>query len=532
MGLWGAAFDVPKKDTTKKIVDKVKNPKETKVKTVRDVVKSNAISVEEKVRIITDDVYRILGHYKDNTICIREYNELVNYIQAGNKEKILAIDTETNNSLDPITCKLMGLCLYAPGQKSAYVPVNHVDLHTQELLPNQLTEFQIHQALNLIANDTVCIFHNGKFDYSVIKCTCGYECHIDWDTQVAAKVLDENELSARLKDQYRTKIDPEQEKYDIEHLFQKMEYAVFPPEVFALYAATDSYITYRLYEWQKKQFEIKSNANLYKMFLELEMPLVKVIAELQMEGMGVDQEYAKRLSSKYHKLMDDVDSRIQTELDLLKPTIDQWRLTPEATNHPITRKGKEGKSKSEQLSEPINLGSPTQLAILFYDILKAPQVSKQSPRGTGEDILEELDKKIHSPLLSLILERRGYVKLLSTYIDIIPELAHQWPDGRVRTHFNQYGAATGRLSSSEPLNFQNIPSKNREIRLLFCASTKSNTVYTNNDIFTVHTWEDVETPNGWVKSKDLIAGDTLLVDGNIETIKDIILEGRNIRIYI
>ena len=93
----------------------------------------------EKVSIITTEVYRILGKYKDNTQVIRSYEGLVNYIDAAIKNGVIAIDTETNNSLEPITCKLMGGCIYTPGQKNAYIPVNHVDAN-RNLLPNQLTE--------------------------------------------------------------------------------------------------------------------------------------------------------------------------------------------------------------------------------------------------------------------------------------------------------------------------------------------------------------------------------------------------------
>jgi DNA polymerase-1 len=140
-------------------------------------------------------------------------------------------------------------------------------------------------------------------------------------------------------------------------------------------------------------------------------------------------------------------------------------MTKDANEHPPKAKG-EGlaKSKSEQLDTPVNIASPTQLAILLYDVLGTKVVDKKSPRGTGEDIL----KKIDLPICSLILEHRGLMKLLNTYIDSIPTLVTP-KTGRVHTHFNQYGAATGRFSSSDPLNLQNIPSHNKEIRLMFKA---------------------------------------------------------------
>jgi DNA polymerase-1 len=106
------------------------------------------------------------------------------------------------------------------------------------------------------------------------------------------------------------------------------------------------------------------------------------------------------------------------------------------------------------LSNPINLASPAQLAILFYDILGAPVVSKKSPRGTGEDELTAiLEKRPELKLCELILKRRGIVKLITTYIDVIPALVKHWPDGRIRFHLNALGTDTGRYSSGGKLKF-------------------------------------------------------------------------------
>lgn len=384
--------------------------------------------------------------------------------------KDIAIDTETNNSLDPVTCKLMGPCIYTPGQKWAYIPINHVNKDTRERLAWQLTEGDIKREFDRLLGNCFCISHNGKFDYEVLKCTTNFIMPIDWDTLIGAKCLDENERSYKLKDQYREKIDPTVDKYSIDELFEDIEYAIVEPEVFALYAATDSYLTYTLCEYQRKEFMKPINDGVYHLFKNLEMPLVQVIAEMELAGMEVDQEYGRLLSAKYHNNLDKIDQQIHAELEALKPQIDEWRKTAEANERPKKKTGDgEGKSKSEQLEEEINLASPTQLAILFYDVLKCPQVSKKSPRGTGENELKAIAEKLHLKLCDLILDRREQVKLLTTYIDVIPELAKRWPDGRVHTHFNQYGAATGRLSSSEPLNFQNIPAKNKEIRMLFKA---------------------------------------------------------------
>lgn len=467
--LWGEEFTVtttPKQ--TKKIVDKINKPKKVEIITEK-AIKSKSVPIEEKLKLIYSEVDRILGKYKENTICIRDRDILREYFDKAITNGAIAIDTETNNSLDPITCKLMGPCLYTPGMRNAYIPMHHTDLQGN-LLDNQLTENDFAEELKRLG-DTKIIMHNGKFDYEVIKCTCEIELPIYWDTMIAAKVLDENEKRAGLKYQYIDKIDPSQEKYDIEHLFEGVQYAVVNPEIFALYAATDSFMTYKLYEWQMEQFNQSSNKSLQKVFDEVEMPLVPVLAEMELQGMEVDQDYAARLSLTYHNKLDLIDSKINEELTKLKPTIAEWRKTESANCHPIGKDSNQvKKSKNEQLPDNVNFASATQLSILLYDILKCPQVSTKTPRGTGEEQLEAIYEKTKQPLCKYILERREVVKLLTTYIDVIPELAKRWPDGRVRTHFNQYGAATGRLSSSDPINFQNIPSHEKRIRMLFKAA--------------------------------------------------------------
>lgn len=466
--LWGEEFTVEStKSTVKKISKKINQPK-TPTITIQKQLSSKKLKPEEKLPVIAAEVERILGSYKTNTCVIKDYDTFEAYIDKSIQKGFIAIDTETNNSLDPITCKIMGLCIYTPGEYNAYIPVNHTDLNHIRY-DWQVTEDQIKEQLGRLSN-TKIIMHNGKFDYQVIKCTCGIALDIYWDTMIGAKLLDENEYTAGLKSQYIEKIDPSIEKYDIGHLFEGVEYCIVDPEIFALYAATDAYMTYKLYEWQNNAFQLPKNESLNNLFHNLEMPLVHVLAEMELNGMEVDQDYAKRLSLTYHNQLDKIDSSIKAELDKIKDGIAKWRLTPEANFKPNKKTGEGlGKSKNEQLPEEINLASPTQLAILFYDVLKCPSVSKKSPRGTGEKELEALFEKKQLPLCKLILQRREVVKLLSTYIDVIPELAKRWPDGRVRTHFNQYGAATGRLSSSDPINFQNIPSHEKRIRMLFKA---------------------------------------------------------------
>lgn len=258
--LWGEEFALPKeKEKTKKIIDKISKPKEVK-NTIEKQVKSKKLSLQERLEIITSEVLRVLGKQKDNVLVIKDKQSFHDYISKCIEAGRIDIDTETNNSLDPITCKLMGPCFYAPGLKQCYVPVNHRNPETKERLSWQCTEQDVKEELErVVASKILIVMHNGKFDYQVLKCTCGgIKVVPDWDTMIGAKLLDENERSAGLKQQYIDKIDPEQEKYDIEHLFKNVEYADVDPEIFALYAATDAFLTDALYCWQQKAFHRKT----------------------------------------------------------------------------------------------------------------------------------------------------------------------------------------------------------------------------------------------------------------------------------
>ena len=133
--------------------------------------------------------------------------------------------------------------------------------------------------------------------------------------------------------------------------------------------------------------------------MNVEMPLVKVVKDMELRGIEIDQEYAKRLSEKYHKRVDAYQELITEELEKLKPQIDEWRLSEDATHKEAKGKDKKGKviyssSKSEQLEWPINLESPIQLAILLYDVLKSPVIDKKYPRGTSAEIMSQMPCEI------------------------------------------------------------------------------------------------------------------------------------------
>lgn len=504
-----------KTKTTKVNVDPIKQ------------LKSKKLSLQDRLDIIKTEVLRVLGKQVENTLVIRDIDSLHDYISKAIKNGRIDIDTETNNSLDPITCKLMGPCIYTPGEKQVYIPINHVDLNGNKL-PNQLTELDINNEFQrLIDAKTNIIFHNGKFDYQVIKCTCNIQLPIYWDTMIAAKLLNENE-PAGLKWQYINKIDPSQEKYDIEHLFAGVEYAYVDPDIFALYAATDAMMTDKLYEYQVEQFELSNLQGVYKLFREVEIPNIEVVAEIELAGVTFDTEYAQRLKVKYENILAGIDAEIKTELDSLALKISEWKLTPDATTKPKKKTGDGlGKSKLEQLEDPINLASPTQLAILLYDILKVGIIDKKSPRGTGEEVLSKIDL----PICKLLLKRRGVVKLLDAFILSLPENVNP-ADGRIHCKFNQYGADTGRFSCSNP-NLQQIPSHNKELRLLFKAATVENTVEINdNNYYEISYLDEVLTTNGWKPVKDLQIGDVICGDDSKDVVNKIEVRDKVYLLYI
>jgi DNA polymerase-1 len=510
--LWGNAIVVSQEPVlAKKISKKIKNPIEPKV---IKKASSKDISIEQRLSTIKENVYRILGPYKNNTQVIKTKEQLDIFFEKVYANGIIAIDTETNNSLDPITCKLMGLCFYTPGEKNTYIPINHVNRLTNIKLDWQLTEEDIKEKLlTLEPRNIKIIMHNGKFDYQVIKCTCyGVELQIYWDTIVGARILDENE-PAGLKIQYISKIDPSIEKYDIESLFEGLPYEIVDPDVFALYAATDAYMTYRLYEYQLKEFSKPENTKMFKLFLDIEMPMVQITAEMELTGICVDTEYATRLLAKYRVLQEDVDKRVSEELHKYDCVISEWRKTPDANEHPMKLNKKTGllvqtKSKSEQLKNPVEVTSPTQLAIFLYDVLKMECVDKKKPRGTGEEILD----KIKLPICKVILEKRALEKLISTYIEAIPNQINQ-KTGRLHAKFNQLGAGTGRLSSSDP-NLQNIPSHNKEIRLMFVPSTIETDMEINSDTIEFDINDEVNTTEGWVIASKLTTNNHILYEDN------------------
>lgn len=421
--------------------------KKSKSSTTRSSIKGGGNNIASRIQAIVQLANQKLAHHKDDYIIIRDVDSLREYINHARMNDIMALDTETTG-LNPITDKIAGVCLYTPGQKSCYIPINHRSYITLQRSENQLTEQEVARELQLF--DGKYVFHNAKFDIRVCRHALGLNIEPYWDTLLASKCIDEKGSHA-LKDLHLQFCDSKDtESLTYESLFKGITFDLIPILTAYLYAAGDPIKTYELYEYQKKLFESGEYDGPYSVFRHIEMPLITTVCDMEDRGICLDNDVVKYLQDKYHKIHEDRINDVNKALSMYDELVSNYILS-----HPGTK-----------IKLPVNVNSPQQLAILFYDILKLVSPDKKSPRGTGEDILKEFAKSNHKNLCEAILALRNVEKLLSTYIDKIPSVVLD--DGKVHCSYNQYGADTGRFSSSEP-NMQNIPSHNKEIRKMFRA---------------------------------------------------------------
>ena len=391
-----------------------------------------------------------LGYLKDNYEIIVKRADLMKFLQDARDNGILSLDTETSG-LNPLYDKIAGVCLYTPNRKGVYVPLNHISYITNQRIGNQLHPEEAAEIFNKIKVDKI-IFHNAKFDIRFMKNQLGVELVPYWDTMLAAKLLNENETSHGLKYLYKKYINPDSPEYKFDSLFEGIQFNLVPIKSGYIYAARDPEMTYELYQYQSKYLNEKKLPKLYNLFSKIEIPLITGVAAMEDSGIELDFELAKKLQDKYEKELNEVEINFLNALKKYEKEIKEYRQG--------FKTGRDCK-----LSNPINISSPTQIAILLYDILKLKSPDKKMPRGTGEAIITNLTKDF--PELKLLLKYREIKKLLTTYITKMPEVAGK--DGKIHCSFNQMGTVTGRFSSSEP-NMQNIPSHNKDIRKMFKAS--------------------------------------------------------------
>jgi DNA polymerase-1 len=296
------------------------------------------------------------------------------------------------------------------------------------------------------ANDTVEIFRpffenntilkigqNTKYDISVLK---NYQVEVSgpfFDTMIAHYLI-QPDFRHNLDDMARVYLN--YQNITTEELIGKkgkgqISMRQVPLDLIKNYACEDADITFRLYPKLKKELE---KWNLTKLFTEMELPLVQVLADMEYKGIRIDKKSLDDYALILNKDILEIENQI-----------------------------------FEQAGVVFNISSPKQLGEVLFErlaISSDAKLTKTQQYATGEEVLAKLKDK--HPIVSLILDYRGLKKLVSTYVEALPELIHQ-KSGRVHTSYNQTVTATGRLSSNNP-NLQNIPireERGREIRKSF-----------------------------------------------------------------
>ena len=450
--------DTFKRTTASKANDKkaleILSKKKNKKTPVATVVPK---TIKQKVEYAKDLSLQVFGNKLDKIELVTDPNRIEEYLQVTLKNGILAVDTETNG-LDRIDGKIAGICLYTPGEKGIYIPVGHVSYMTNQPLKDNVPCETMENFFKVCNEHNIkYILHNAKFDMHILYWMIGVKIVPYWDTLIAGQLLNENEPHGLkvLYQKYCVRADEEQQVAKFNTLFNGIEFNSIPPSVGYMYAAFDPIMTYELYKFQEQYLDKEVGQYCYRkglervadVFREIEMPLIEVVFDMEVQGVDIDTELAKELKDKYTYYMNLAVDNFKAQIIELEVAgaFDELRV-----KHP---------DKFNKISElgdiNINIASNAQLVILFYDVLKLDPPKGQ--RSVGEEQL----KQLHHPLVDCILEYRGMSKLLSTYIEAIPNHIAK-KDGKLHANFNQYGAKTGRFSSSDP-NLQNIPSKTKKL---------------------------------------------------------------------
>lgn len=367
---------------------------------------------------------------------------------------IVALDTETNG-LDRIDGKVAGICLYTPYEKGIYIPVGHISYMTNMELQSNVSKEVVRKLIQSWSDNNIrFVLHNAKFDMHILYWMIEVKIVPYWDTLIGGYLLNENEPHGLkvLWQKYCTGESAEVGKFG--ELFNGIEFNKIPPDVGYMYAAFDPIMTFELYKFQREYLD-RDGKYCYKKGLErvadvfrnIEMPLIEVVFDMEVQGVNIDTNLAQELKQRYTTYMNNALNEFNTQVS---------ELDKQGVFNDLRVKHPDKYNKISELGEVnINIGSNQQLVILFYDVLKLEPPKGQ--RSVGEEQL----KQLNHPLVNSILEYRGMAKLLSTYIDAIPQHISK-KTGKLHANFNQYGAKTGRFSSSDP-NLQNIPSKTKKL---------------------------------------------------------------------
>ncbi|MBS4702059.1 DNA polymerase I [Aeromonas media] len=368
-----------------------------------------------------------------NYSCILEEAEFDDWLAQLQAAPLFAFDTETT-SLDYMEARVVGVSFAIEPGKAAYVPFGHDYLGA----PTQLTEQQVLGKLKPLLEDParLKVGQNLKYDRNVLQ-NHGIDLQgIAFDTMLESYVLNSTASRHDMDSLARKYLGVE--TISFEEIAGKgakqLTFNQIELEQAAPYAAEDADITLRLHQtlWS----ELSKLPELAKVFTEIELPLLPVLARMELLGTTIDPKLLHRQSRE-----------IEVRLAELE------------------------RQAHELAGQEFNLSSPKQLGEILFVKLGLP-ILKKTPKGapsTAEEVLAELAETYDLP--RLLMEHRGLAKLKSTYTDKLP-LMIKPQTGRVHTSYHQAVAATGRLSSTDP-NLQNIPVRNeqgRRIRQAFIPS--------------------------------------------------------------
>jgi len=343
----------------------------------------------------------------------------------------IALDTETT-STDAMRAHLVGISLCATPAEAYYIPLGHdARLHTGKQLPLELVSRGLGPVLADPGITKVC--HNAKFDLIVLQRHGLPVEGLAVDTMVAAWLLEPEGRGIGLKNQAWQRLGIEMTSIsDLigtgrnQLTMDQVSVAQVTP-----YACADADMTLRLVDVLRPALEERDQ---WRLMTDVEMPLLPVLVRMEMYGMVVDADYLREMSGEISQRLFELEGQIH-----------------------------------RQAGHRFNINSTKQLAVVLFEELRLPVVKKtQTGYSTDVSVLEELKDK--HPVIPLILEYRQLDKIKGTYVDALPALINP-VTGRVHTSFNQTGASTGRLSSSDP-NLQNIPVRTdvgRQVRRAFIA---------------------------------------------------------------
>lgn len=360
--------------------------------------------------------------------CVQTEEEFQKVLQGIEKTGEFGFDLETT-SLNPREAKLCGVAISFDPAYGYYIPTGHNGFGAQ------LSEARVLSGLRpfLESEKFRKIGQNLKYDFSVLQ-ELGIKAHgIGADTMVAAYVLDPEgrhnleTLAGRYLNYQVTTYEQVCGKGKDQISFQDV-----PLEVATRYSAEDAVIALRLWHVLKPMLE---GEGLMKIFTDVDLPLVGILAAMEEQGVCIDGDWLKKLSHEFQKELTRIEEKV-----------------------------------SHYTQGPINLNSPKQLAHLLFEELKLPpQTKTKTGYSTDAKVLEALEDLHEVP--KLLIEYREIAKLKGTYVDTLP-LQRDAKTGKIHASFHQTVAATGRLSSSDP-NLQNIPVKTErglKIRRAFIAS--------------------------------------------------------------